>query len=107
MNREFTFKDQCDAVLTVFQNNPNHLVSLSQLKNRTGFSRREITDSIRALRKIYPICATKVSPGGYWMGDESDVKKLVISLNCAANTMIETANNLKAILESGGIQDER
>ena len=86
-------------MISADKNNPTLMVSLQQ---STGLSRRRITDLIRDLRQYYPICTTKVPPGGYWFGDEQDIKLLTDQLFAEAQTLLKTANNLTRHLHQVG-----
>ena len=87
-------------VLEMISNDRSNPTYMSQLKLRTGLTRRVITDIIRDLRVNHPICSTKTAPGGYWIGRGSDIRALIADMRSSANTLNNTADNLNDILEN-------
>ena len=67
---------------------------MADMQFSTGYTRREITDVIKQLRKDYPICSTREAPGGYWLGDSVDIKRMEAYYEKSINTMQQTIDNL-------------
>lgn len=96
MKKQTLFEKQCETVLsTITATNLEDATPLKTIINRTGYTRRMVTDCIHKLREEHPICATKVAPGGYWIGDKSDLIRLERTLRAEANTTYNTAENIK------------
>lgn len=93
-------------ILSRISNNKDLPTTMSNLKSATGLNRRKITDIIRGLRQYYPICSTKVPPGGYWFGDKEDIRQLVMQLHCEINTLTKTAGYLTVFMDSGDTLNE-
>ena len=88
-------------VLENISNDRGNPTYMSHLKTVTGLTRRQITDIIRDLRLNHPICSTKVAPGGYWIGDNSDIRALIADMRTSANTLLATADNLNQLMMDG------
>lgn len=93
-----------EKILDLLTCGKENSITMRQIKSRTGLSRRQVTQAIRELRTDYPVCSTNISPGGYWLGDDHDVKRMVCNLNATAYTYLQTAEKLKKQL---GTERER
>ena len=91
-----------EFVLRLISKDRENPTQMRTLENRTGLSRRAITDIIRDLRIDYPICSTKIAPGGYWLGKGSDLKALIADMRSTATTLLASADNLNQLLNDDG-----
>lgn len=87
-------------VLDALRCGQENSVSMKHLRQLTGLTRRRITETIRELRTNHPICSTNISPGGYWLGNDHDIKRMVCNLNATAYTYLQTAEKLKKHLST-------
>lgn len=93
------FKTDHDMVLEQIPIGRENAIKMKDLKFFTGLSRRRIGECIRDLRQDYPICSTSVSPGGYWLGNAHDCRRMVQDLNAKAYSYFNTASKLKKLAE--------
>lgn len=87
-----------EFILSLISKDRENPTQMTTLKSRTGLSRRAITDIIRDLRIDYPICSTKIAPGGYWLGKGSDLQALIADMRSTATTLLASADNLNQLL---------
>lgn len=71
-------------------------VTLMELKNRTGYSRRVITSCMQFLRKEgIPICSCNSKPGGYFIAkNEEEVIQYLKRLRIIADGLLDTMSYL-------------
>lgn len=73
-----------------------------QLCIECGLADRALRREIEALRKAgHPICSSS-HKGGYWLGDDTDKKRLVAEYRSRAYSMMKTAS----AIESGAIDGQ-
>lgn len=71
-------------------------VTLTELRDRTGYSRRVITTCMQILRKDgIPVCSCNSKPGGYFIAkNEEEVTQYLKRLQIIANGLLDTMSYL-------------
>lgn len=71
-------------------------VTLTELKNRTGYSRRVITTCMQVLRKSgIPVCSCNSKPGGYFIAkNKEEIIEYIKRLQTIATGLIDTMSYL-------------
>ena len=94
-------------IVSLISRDKKNPTSMKALRDRTGMTRREITEVIKSARRFYPICATRIAPGGYWIGGKDDIENMLVYYGNSILTMIETRDNLVKFLKEDTCNDER
>jgi DNA-binding IscR family transcriptional regulator len=83
-------------ILSLLPNEKSDVISLTELSDLVGLSKRHTKLLISELRKKYPICSKETTGGGYWITDKlSDVRNFINMIKNRRDGYTETMHRMR------------